>query len=201
MVRAADVTGAAVRGILSVNNAEPEVTVAVPSKSQTHTGSSPPLQDAGWAVWSRRWPTWAPHAAAVWGVLFAAVQVTWAASGATVPWSPNVAYAPTVQLLLAAIAVLAAGACLATTRTLARRGRVMVAAPLFLAVLVCVMGMASLPAYFVMLASFSGVDSVTGLAHDLLSAVGAALLILGLPRYALAAVRMQSRNGLPWVPM
>ncbi len=40
------------------------------------------------------------------------------------------------------------------------------------------MGMASLPAYFVTLASFSGVDSVTGLAHDLLSAMGAALLIL-----------------------
>lgn len=178
MVRAADVTGAAAGEILSVNNAEPEVTVAVPTKLQTHTGSSPPLQDAGWAVWSRRWPTWAPHAAAVWGVLFAVVQVTWAASGTTVPWSPDVAYAPTVQLLLSAIAVLAAGSCLATTRTLARRGRVVVAAALMLAVPASVVGMASLPAYFVMLASFSGVDSVTGLAHDLLSAAGAALLIL-----------------------
>ncbi|MEW2485313.1 hypothetical protein [Streptomyces sp. NPDC048411] len=111
-------------------------------------------------------------------MLFAAVQVTWAASGTTVPWSPDVAYAPGVQLLLAALAVLAAGACLATTRTLARRGRVTVAASLILAVPVFVMGMAGLPAYFVMLASFSGVESATGLAHTLLSAVGAALLIL-----------------------
>nr|WP_203686042.1 hypothetical protein [Streptomyces sp. SID14515] len=110
--------------------------------------------------------------------MFAAVQVTWAASGAAVPWSPDVTYAPTVQLLLAAIAVLAAVACLATTRTLAGRGRAMVAAALILAVPAAVTGMASLPAYFVMLASFSGVDSATGLAHDLLSAVGAALLIL-----------------------
>ncbi|MEU4272055.1 hypothetical protein [Streptomyces sp. NPDC026092] len=111
-------------------------------------------------------------------MLFALVQVTWAASGATVPWSPHVAYAPTVQLLLAALAVLAAAACLATTRTLARPGRVTMAAALILTVPVFVMGMASLPAYFVTLASFSGVDSVTGLAHDLLSAVGAALLIV-----------------------
>lgn len=129
-------------------------------------------------MWSRRWPRWAPHAAAVWGVLFAAVQITWAASGATVPWSPHIAYAPTVQLLLAGLAVLAAGACLASTRTLGGRGRVMVAAALILAVPVSVLGMATLPAHFVMLASFSGVDSGTGLAHDLLSAVDAALLIL-----------------------
>ncbi|MFG2992362.1 hypothetical protein ACGFZK_24265 [Streptomyces sp. NPDC048257] len=147
-------------------------------KSQTHTGSSPPLEDAGWSVWSRRWPTWAPHAAAVWGVLFAVVEVTWATSGATVSWSPDIAYAPTVQLLLAVLAVLAAAACLATTRTLARRGRVTVAAALILAVPVFVMGMASLPAHFVTLASFSGVDSATGLAQTVMNAVGAALLIL-----------------------
>ncbi|WP_234320279.1 hypothetical protein [Streptomyces sp. SBT349] len=106
------------------------------------------------------------------------VQVTWAASGAIVPWSPDVAYAPAVQLLLAALALLAAAACLATTRTLAGRGRVTSAAALILTIPVFVMGMASLPAHVVTLASFSGVDSVTGLAHDVVSAVGAALLIL-----------------------
>ncbi|MEU3053142.1 hypothetical protein [Streptomyces griseus] len=152
--------------------------MAVPTTWRTCAGSGPPLRDTGWAVWSRRWPAWAPHAAAVWGVVFAAVQVVWAAAGATVLWSPDVAYAPAVHLLLAAIAVLAAVACLATTRTLAGRGRALVAAALTLAVPAAVMGTASLPAYFVMLVSFSGVDSATGLAHDLLSAAGAALLIL-----------------------
>ncbi|MFD9409745.1 hypothetical protein ACFWBN_22390 [Streptomyces sp. NPDC059989] len=52
------------------------------------------------------------------------------------------------------------------------------AAALILTVPVFVMGMVSLPAHFVTLASFSGVESVTGLAHVLLSAVGSALLIL-----------------------
>ncbi|MGW1895110.1 hypothetical protein ACWCP6_33445 [Streptomyces sp. NPDC002004] len=111
-------------------------------------------------------------------MLFAAVEVTWATSGATVPWSPDVAYAPAVQLFLAALAVPTAGACLAGTRTLARRGQVMVAAALILAIPVFTMGMASLPAYFVTLVALSGVESATGLAHDLLSAAGAALLIL-----------------------
>lgn len=143
--------------------------MAVPTKSHTY---------AGWAVWSRRWPAWAPYAAAVWGVSFAAVQVAWALSGATVPWSPHAAYAPSVQLALAALAVVAAAACLATTRTLAGRGRAAVAAALILTVPVFALGMASLPAYFVTLASFSGVESATGLAHDLLSGVGAALLVL-----------------------
>ncbi|WP_143665573.1 hypothetical protein [Streptomyces sp. st115] len=79
--------------------------MAVPTTWRTCAGFGPPLRDTGWAVWSRRWPAWAPHAAAVWGVVFAAVQVVWAVSGATVLWSPDVAYAPAVQLLLAAIAV------------------------------------------------------------------------------------------------
>ncbi|MFI6445788.1 hypothetical protein [Kitasatospora sp. NPDC050543] len=152
--------------------------MTVPTQSQATAGSGPPMEAAGWRVWLRRWPGWAPHAAAGWGVLFAGIEVSWSASGATVPWSPDAAYAPAVQVFLAAVAVLAAAACLATTRTLARRGRVMVAAALILAVPVFTMGMASLPAYFVSLMALSGVESATGLAHDLLSAVGAALLIL-----------------------
>ncbi|MET9767649.1 hypothetical protein [Streptomyces sp. NPDC006415] len=143
-----------------------------------------PVWSRHWSVWSRhgpwsrRWPVWVPYAAAVWGLLFAAVQVTWAATGTTVPWSPDVAYAPAVLLLLAALAVVAAGACLAAGRPLAGRGRVAVAASLILTVPVFVMGMAGLPAYVVTLASFSGVESATGLVHTLSSAVGAALLIL-----------------------
>ncbi|MFD4025084.1 hypothetical protein ACFWRV_16430 [Streptomyces sp. NPDC058576] len=161
-----------------VSTAELEVTVVVSRKSQLDTGAGQPSEDMGWTGWSRRWPVWIPYAAAVWGLLFAAIQVTWAATGTTVPWSPDVAYAPAVLFLLAALAVVAAGACLATGRPLAGRGRVTVAASLILTVPVFVMGMAGLPAYFVTLASFSGVESATGLVHTLLSAVGAALLIL-----------------------
>ncbi|MBU3862857.1 hypothetical protein KN815_01665 [Streptomyces sp. 4503] len=111
---------------------------------------------------------------------YAAVQVVWAATGTTVPWSPHMAYAPGVQLALAALALLAAGACLATPRPLARRGRVAVAAVLVVAIPLFAMGMASLPAYVVTLASLSGVESATGFAHVLLNTVGLALLLVGL---------------------
>ncbi|MCA6095483.1 hypothetical protein LE181_25360 [Streptomyces sp. SCA3-4] len=74
--------------------------------------------------------------------------------------------------------MLAAAACLATTRTLAPRARVAVGVSLATALPVFAFGMASLPAYFVTLASFSGVDSVTGLTGVLLNTAGAALLVL-----------------------
>lgn len=171
MTRARDATGCGLGGALIVSTTELEVTVAVPSNAQLDTDAGQPSEDAGW---SRRWPVWIPYAAAVWGLLFAAVQVAWAATGTAVPWSPDVAYARAVLWFLAALAVVAAGACLATGRRLARRGGVAVAASLILTVPVFVMGMAGLPAHFVTLASFSGVESATGLAHTLLSAVGAA---------------------------
>ncbi|MBP2065977.1 hypothetical protein [Streptomyces iranensis] len=152
--------------------------MTVSAQTPAHPGPGLPSPEPTWRAWPRRWPRWAPHATAVWGVGYAAVQVVWAAAGTTVPWSPHVAYASGVQLALAALALLAAGACLATPRPLARRGRVAVAAVLAVAIPVFAMGMASLPAYVVTLASLSGVESATGFAHVLLNTVGLALLLL-----------------------
>ncbi len=152
--------------------------MAVPARSPARPGPGLTSPEPGWRMWPRRWPRWAPHATVVWGVVYAAVQVVWASAGTTVPWSPHVAYPPGVQLAPAALALLAAGACLATPRPLARRGRVAVAAVLTVAVPVFAIGMASLPAYVVTLASLSGVESATGLAHVLLNTVGLTLLLM-----------------------
>ncbi|MER6299874.1 hypothetical protein ABT247_09910 [Kitasatospora sp. NPDC001539] len=128
--------------------------------------------------WRRRWPSWAPTAAAAWAGLYAAVEVAWAMTGTTVQWKEHAAYAPGVQLLLAALALLAGGACLATTRRLAKPGRVAVAAALVVALPVLLVGMTGLPLYFVTLVTFSGVESATGLAQVLLNTIGAGLLLL-----------------------
>ncbi len=184
MARARGVTGCGLGGALIVSTTELEVTMAVPTNAQLDTGAGQPSEDVGWTGWSRRWPVWIPYAAAVWGLLFAAIQVTWAPTGMTVPWSPDVAYAPAVLLFLAALAVAAAGACLATGRPLAGRGRVAVAASLILTVPVFVMGMAGLPAYVVTPTSFSGMESATGLVHTLLSAVGLSVYGVALLVYA-----------------
>ncbi|MFC8723212.1 hypothetical protein ACFUEL_38085, partial [Kitasatospora sp. NPDC057198] len=53
----------------------------------------------------RRWPAWAPAAAAGWGVLYAAVQTGWALTRTTVPWKAHSAYPPPAQLVLAALAL------------------------------------------------------------------------------------------------
>nr|BFD87283.1 hypothetical protein StreXyl84_66840 [Streptomyces sp. Xyl84] len=116
--------------------------------------------------------------AALWGVLYAAVEVTWAVTDTTVQWKEHSAYAPGVQLFLAALALLAGGACLAGTRTLAKTGQNAVATVLIVALLVFVMGMNGLPIYFVTIATLSGVESATGLAQVLLNTAGAALLLL-----------------------
>ncbi|MEU9047809.1 MULTISPECIES: hypothetical protein [unclassified Kitasatospora] len=121
---------------------------------------------------------WVPTAAALWGVLYAAVEVTWAATGTTVQWKEHAAYAPAVQLFLAAVALLAGGVCLAGTRTLAKLGRVAVATGLITTLLVFVVGMNGLPIYFVTIVTLSGVESATGLAQVLLNTAGAALLLL-----------------------
>ncbi|MEU3316742.1 hypothetical protein ABZ743_29235 [Streptomyces sp. NPDC006662] len=128
--------------------------------------------------WRRRWPRWAPAAAALWAVLYAAVEVTWAASGTTVPWKAHSAYAPAVQLFLAAVALLGGGACLATTRTLRRPLRAVVVTALTATLAVCVVGMNGLPVYFVTQATLSGIESATGLSQVLLNTAGAALLFL-----------------------
>ncbi|MGW3040406.1 hypothetical protein ACWC9T_10220 [Kitasatospora sp. NPDC001159] len=117
-------------------------------------------------------------AAAFWGVLYAAVEVAWAVTGTRVQWKEHSAYAPGVQLFLAALALLAGGACLASTRTLARLGRVAVATALMTALPVFVVGMNGLPIYFVTITTLSGVESATGLAQVLLNTAGAALLLL-----------------------
>ncbi|MFG2818677.1 hypothetical protein ACGFX4_04520 [Kitasatospora sp. NPDC048365] len=109
---------------------------------------------------------------------YAAVEVAWAVAGVTVPWTAHATYAPAVQLLLAALALLAGGACLATTRVLRRPGRVGVAAVLTAALPVFVVGTGGLPIHFVTLATFSGIESATGLAQVLLNTAGATLLLL-----------------------
>ncbi|MBV2155623.1 hypothetical protein [Kitasatospora sp. SUK 42] len=111
-------------------------------------------------------------------MLYAAFEVTWAAAGITVPWKEHSSYAPAVQLLLAALAVLAGGACLASTRTLARPGRAVVATVLVVTIPVFVVGTNGLPIYFVTLVTLSGFESTTGLTQVLLNTVGAALLLL-----------------------
>lgn len=129
-------------------------------------------------LWWRRWPVWAPVAAASWGVLYAAVEVTWAVTGTTVQWKEHAAYAPGVQLFLAALALLAGGACLASTRTLAKPGRVAVATALIVALPVFVVGMNGLPIYFVTITTLSGIESATGLTQVLLNTSGATFLLL-----------------------
>ncbi|MFB7668583.1 hypothetical protein ACFC1R_32465 [Kitasatospora sp. NPDC056138] len=99
-------------------------------------------------------------------------------TGTTVQWKEHSAYAPGVQLFLAALALLAGGACPASTRTLAKLGRVAVATALIVALPVFVVGMNGLPIYFVTIATLSGVESATGLAQVLLNTAGAALLLL-----------------------
>ncbi|MCF3182044.1 hypothetical protein IPZ70_19145 [Streptomyces polychromogenes] len=111
-------------------------------------------------------------------MLYAAVEVTWASAGITVPWKEHASYAPAVQLLLAALAILAGGACLASTRTLARPGRAAVATALIMTLPVFVVGTNGLPIYFVTLVTLSGIESATGLAQVLLNTAGAVLLLL-----------------------
>ncbi|WP_250564124.1 hypothetical protein [Sphaerisporangium fuscum] len=128
--------------------------------------------------WSSRGPVWAPYAAAVWGPLYAAVEVTWAATGTTVPWRPGDPYPAAVQLVLALAAVTAAGACLLGARAPGRAGRTVATAALAVTIPVFAVGLVALPVEFVTLASGAGVESATGLAQILLNSAGAALLTL-----------------------
>ncbi|WP_350277561.1 hypothetical protein [Kribbella sp. HUAS MG21] len=129
-------------------------------------------------AWSRRWPLWTPYAAVSWALLYAAVQITWAATDTTVPLTPNEPYPAWSQVLLACIALLAGAASWASLRATGRKARVATETALLLALPVFAMGMASLPAHFVTLVSFSGIDSGTGLVQVLLSCAGATLLLL-----------------------
>ncbi|MFD0378095.1 hypothetical protein [Streptomyces sp. NPDC127112] len=109
---------------------------------------------------------------------YAAVEGAWAVTGTAVQWKEHSTYTPWVQLLLAALALLAGGACLAGTRDLGPFGRVAVATALIVGLAVFVVGMNGLPIHFVTMATLSGVESATGLAQVLLNTAGAALLIL-----------------------
>ncbi|MET7462422.1 hypothetical protein [Nonomuraea sp. NPDC005501] len=125
-------------------------------------------------------PAPVPRAAVAWGLLYAAVQSAWAVTGTTVPLTPEVAYPPAAQFLLAAFALVAAVACAAVTRPLRHRARAAATAVLSAAPPVFAAGALSLPVHLVTLLSGAGVESATGLACVLLDAAGAAVLAHGL---------------------
>ncbi|MEU5387389.1 hypothetical protein, partial [Kitasatospora cineracea] len=107
-----------------------------------------------------------------WAGLYAAVQLGWAATATTVPWSAHLAYPAAAFPLLAALAVLAAAAIRAGSGS--RWGRVV----LWTAIPVYAAGGVGLPVHFVQLATLSGLESATGLTQVVLDAAGAALLAL-----------------------
>ncbi|MEU3404618.1 hypothetical protein ABZ766_11805 [Streptomyces sp. NPDC006670] len=152
--------------------------MAAPPHPKVHTPPGPPTP-------SPRWPDRAPRLAAAWAAGYAAVEITWATTGTTVPWKAHASYAPAVQLLLAALALLAGAASLAPTRTLA-------ATALTAALPVFAIGAIGLPIHFVTLVTLSGVESATGLAQVLLNTAGAALLFL-----VLLAHRRRLRGDCP----
>ncbi|MFG2335168.1 hypothetical protein [Streptomyces yangpuensis] len=112
----------------------------------------------------------APGVAVACAAVYAVVESAWAATGTTVPFAAHTPCPPAVQLALAVLAVAAGLACRATGRPLARRGRTAVRGVLVLAIPVLATGAVGLPAHVVTLAAGSGPESVTGLAHVLLSA-------------------------------
>ncbi|MFD5699784.1 hypothetical protein [Streptomyces lasiicapitis] len=130
------------------------------------------------APWRRRWPVWAPRAAAAWGVAYAALQALWAATGTGVPLAGDRHTPAALQLLLAALALAASGVSLATTRTLGRGGRRATGGALAVLIPALGWGAIGLPMYFVTLVSGAGLESATGLANLLLVAAGTALLTL-----------------------
>ncbi|GGO55037.1 MULTISPECIES: hypothetical protein [Streptomyces] len=140
------------------------------------------------APWRRRWPAWAPRAAAAWGVAYAALQALWAATGTGVPLAGDRHTPAALQLLLAALALAASGVSLATTRTLGRSGRRATGGALAVLIPALGWGAIGLPMYFVTLASGAGLESVTGLVNLLLVAAGTTLL-------ALVAVSYRRRLG------
>ncbi|MEU0566635.1 hypothetical protein ABZ297_14750 [Nonomuraea sp. NPDC005983] len=125
----------------------------------------------------RRWPSWAPYAAAAWGVAYAAVQLAWVASGIALPLGAHHAFPPAVQLVLAGLALLAAGACLAAVRARGRFARTAAGATLLVVIPVFVLGTFGAPIEFVSLIGGAG-PSGAGLAHLLLDIPGAGLLLV-----------------------
>ncbi|MBN6051931.1 hypothetical protein JYK22_08280, partial [Nonomuraea sp. RK-328] len=126
-------------------------------------------------------PAWVARAAVAWGVLYAAVQATFAVTLTTVPLTPHVAYPPAVLLLLAALAAVAGGACAAAVaRPLRHGGRTAAAVILGVALAVLATGTPALPVHIVPLLAGAGVESFPGLARALLDTAGAGLMAYGL---------------------
>ncbi len=159
------------------DDGDTEAVVAVSTDSRTSTGAGA-APGTGTAAWRRRWPTWAPRAAAVWGVAYAAVQAGWAATGTSVPVTPHQACTPAVHFGLASLAVLGGAAARATLRPLDGFPRRAVGAALAVAVTVFGAGALGAMTIVVTLVTLSGIESATGAALSLLHATGAALLLL-----------------------
>ncbi|MGA4837911.1 hypothetical protein [Streptomyces sp. G45] len=144
----------------------------------TNSAARPTRSPGPRPPWRRRWPDWAPRAAAAWNAAVAVVQALWAATGTAVPVAGERLYPAALLLTTAVLALAAAGAALATTRTLPPRGRRAVGAALVVLIGALGWGAPGLPVSFVTIASGSGVDSVTGLVNLVLTTGGAALLTL-----------------------
>ncbi|MFD0418602.1 hypothetical protein [Streptomyces sp. NPDC127108] len=151
-------------------------TVPAPPPPRSSSASATPPPAPGPAPWWRRWPAWAPRATAAWGVAYAMVQTLWAATGTVVPIAGDRHTPAALQLLLAALALLAAGVAPATTRPLARRARRAVGIALAVLIPALGWGVIGLPLYVVVLLSGSGLESATGLANLLLLTPGTVLL-------------------------
>ncbi|MGW0736199.1 hypothetical protein [Streptomyces sp. NPDC002851] len=116
-----------------------------------------------------------------WCAVYAAVQAARVGKGTSLPFPLPAPYAALAQLTLATLAVVAAAACLVSRRPLGRPGRRAVSCALILTTPAFALGMTVLPIYAVPLASGSGLESVTGLAHALLStALTCCLVLVGL---------------------
>ncbi|GAU65860.1 hypothetical protein SSP35_02_02270 [Streptomyces sp. NBRC 110611] len=113
-----------------------------------------------------------------WCAVYAAVEASREGKGTSLPFPLPAPYAAPAQLILASLAVVAAAACWATRRRLGRSGRMAVGTALILTTPVFALGMTVLPIHVVPLASGSGLESATGLAHALLSTVLTSCLVL-----------------------
>lgn len=153
--------------------------MTVPAGSQAPAGPWTPAGDSGWTAFLRRWPSWAPYAAAVWGVLYAAVQIAWVTTGTALPLGAGRLFPPALQLALAGLALLAAGACLAGSRVRGGPALRAVGVPLIVAIPAFVLGTFGAPMEFVSLISGSGAGvNAVGLIHLLLDVTGAGLLVV-----------------------
>jgi hypothetical protein len=104
-------------------------------------------------AWSRRWPRWAPWAAAMWSAGYAVVAATWAGLRIAVPWRPGAPLTSGALLTLSLIGLVGGLASLGSRRVSSRRWvGVTVQVALIGAIAVFGIGMAAPPEYLVTLA-------------------------------------------------